>query len=110
MILELQLLGVLFSFVMIYFTFLYFKRRDYDVTSFIFWIVVWVWFMFIVLFPKTVYSIMQALKIERTVDFFVMSGFLFFAIMIFYMFGLVKKNQKKVEDLVRKIAIERAKK
>ena len=52
---------------------------------------------------------METLKIQRTADFFVMGGFLFFALVIFYLFVTVKHMQKNVEKIVRKLAIEREK-
>jgi len=106
MIYGLQIIGILFALVMCYFTFLYFKRRDYDIFSFLFWIVVWLAFLLMVAFPSVVYSIMETLKIERTVDFFVIAGFLFFAVIIFHLYGIVKRWQKKSEEIVRKLAIK----
>jgi len=58
-----------------------------------------------VMFPETMYSIMETLSIQRTVDFFVIGGFLFFSVMIFYLYVVVKQTQKKVEMVVRKVAL-----
>jgi len=60
-----------------------------------------------VMFPETIYGIMETLNIQRTVDFFVIGGFLFFSIMIFYLYVVVKQTQKKVEMVVRKVALEK---
>ena len=60
-----------------------------------------------VMFPETMYSIMETLSIQRTVDFFVIGGFLFFSVMIFYLYVVVKQTQKKVEMVVRKVALEK---
>ena len=60
-----------------------------------------------VMFPETMYSIMETLSIERTVDFFVIGGFLFFSVIIFYLYVVVKQTQKKVEMVVRRIALEK---
>jgi len=110
MIIGLQYVGILFGLVMIYFTFLYYKRREYDLRGFITWMIIWVGFIVLAAVPSTVYGIMQEFHIQRTVDFFVISGFLIFSVIIFRTYAITKKNQKRVEILVRKIAHAKAKK
>ncbi len=101
----LKIIGILFAAAMIYLTFLNFKRRSYGKKSFVLWLLVWLFFMFMVTFPETAYGIMSGLGIQRTVDFFVMGGLLFFSVMIFYMYISVKRIEKKVEGIVRRDAI-----
>ena len=60
-----------------------------------------------VMFPETIYGVMETLSIQRTVDFFVIGAFLFFSVIIFYLYIVVKQTQKKVEMVVRKIALEK---
>ncbi len=110
MIVGVQILILLFGLVMIYFTFLYYKRANYDKVGLVFWLLVWLGFMFLGVFPQTVYGIMEALAIERTADFFYAGGMVFFAVLLFYMYNITKKNQKQVEVLVRKLAFKNAKK
>ena len=99
-----QLLGILFAAIMVYLTYVYYKRRNYGFKSFILWLAVWGGVLVLITFPTTIYGIMEALEIERTADFFVMSGFAFFSVIIFYLFVVVKKTNQKVEELVRAIA------
>ena len=103
-----QILGILFGLIMMYLTFLYYKRANYDKTGLIFWFLVWVGFTFLVAFPSITYGVMDVLEIERTADFFYVSGFLFFSLILFYVYNLTKKNQKQLETLVREIAFKRA--
>lgn len=106
MILGIQVIGIIFVLVMIYLTFLYYKKRHYSAASLSLWMAVWLGALLLVLFPETLYGIMETLKIERTVDFFVISGFMFFIVLIFYLYSTVKQMQRKMEKLVRKIAID----
>ncbi|MBT3405549.1 DUF2304 domain-containing protein [Candidatus Woesearchaeota archaeon] len=106
MIFGLQFIGILFALVMIYFTFLYYKREQYDKRGFIVWLIIWVGFMIMVTIPQTIYGVMEALQIKRTVDFFVIGGFLIFSVILFRMYIITKQTQKKVEDLVRDVAIK----
>ena len=107
MIPGLQILGILFGFVMIYLTFINFKRKEYDAKDFSLWLLVWLFFLFMTIFPKLVYGVMESLEIQRTVDFFVIGGFMFFSVVIFYLYRTVRKNEKKVEEIVRKIALRK---
>ena len=105
MIYGLQIVGMLFALIMLYLTFLYYKRDSYGGRSFFIWFCVWLFFLLMVMFPTTIYGIMETLDIKRTVDFFVIGGFLFFSVMIFYLYVVVKQIQKKVEIVVRKVAL-----
>lgn len=107
MIFGLQIIGLLFGLVMLYFTFLFYKKRAYDDKSFLIWILVWSFFLVMVIFPQTIYGLMETLEIERTVDFFVIGGFLFFSIVLFYLYVIVKKCQRRIEYLIRKIALQK---
>jgi len=106
MIAGIQILGILFALVMIYLTYVYYKRNNYSKKSMILWSLVWLAVLVLVSIPKTVYGIMSVLQIDRTADFFVLAGFTFFSVIIFYMYVILKKTKNKVDDLVRKIAIE----
>lgn len=106
MLFGVQIIGILFSLVMIYFTFLYYKRNNYDTRFLFVWILVWLAFLVLVTWPKTIYGVMEFLEIKNTADFFVIIGFLFFAVAIFYMFTVTKKLENKMDILVRELAIK----
>jgi len=106
MIPGIQIIGFLFGLVMLYLTFLYYKRGDYESRSFVVWVCVWLFFLIMIMLPKTIYGLMETLKIERTADFFVVGGFLFFSLVIFYLFVTLKSMQKKIEKIVRVIAMK----
>jgi len=103
----LQILGAFFGVVMLYLTFLYYKRNTYDKKGAIVWALIWCGFIFLAAFPSITYGIMQKLEIERTVDFFVIGGFLVFSVIIFKTYTICKKLQKKMEKLVREVAIRK---
>ncbi|MGV8163170.1 MAG: DUF2304 domain-containing protein [Candidatus Nanoarchaeia archaeon] len=106
MIAGVQILGMIFCIIMIYFTYVYYRRNNYGLRSLILWLVVWVGALFVVSFPETLYGLMDALNIQRTADFITLLGFAFFAVITFYLYIVVKKNNRKLEQLVREFAIE----
>lgn len=110
MIFGVQIIGLLFGLVMVYFTFLYYKRANYDKTGLVFWFAVWLGFIVLVMFPQIIYGVMGVLQIERTADFFYVSGFLFFSVVLFHVYNTTKKNQKQLELLVRNLAFKQARK
>lgn len=110
MIPGIQIIGIIFALVMLYFTYVYYKRKSYSYRSLILWGLVWFGVLFLVSFPQIVYGIMGSLQIQRTADFFVMAGFVFFSVVIFHLYITVKKNNEKMEELVRNIAKNKRKK
>ena len=98
----------MFTLVMIYLSYSYYKRKSYSFRSFLLWAVVWLGALTLIIFPESFYGVMEALAIERTADFIVMAGFVFYAVIIFYLFITVKANDRRVENIVRALAHERA--
>jgi hypothetical protein len=108
MLAGIQLIGIIFSLFMIYLTFLYFKRDDYGKMGFFFWMLIWLGFLTLVAFPKSVYNIMELLSIERTADFVVSGALLVFSVVIFKLYVSNKKLQYKIDSVVRKVALDKA--
>ena len=110
MVLGVQIVGVLFGLVMAYLTFLYHKRKEYSLNEYIFWTAIWGGFIIISLFPNTLYFVQQSLKIVRIFDVLVIGGFMFLLAGNFYLYTVTKKMEKRMEKVVRKIAIHKPKK
>jgi len=106
-ILGIQILGLLFGFFMMYYTFLQHKRKDFTIKEYAFWFIFWGIFVIITLFPQILDPVLATLNISRTLDLFIIAGFLFMIFVIFYTYTIVRKNQKKLEEIVRSIAIKR---
>lgn len=106
-LLGIQIIGILFGFFMMYYTFLHYKRKEFTVKEYGFWLVLWAVFLIITLFPGLLDPILKSLSIARALDFFIIIGFLFLVGMIFYTYTIVRKNQKKLEEVVRNIAVKR---
>lgn len=106
MIFGIQLLGILFGIIMIYLTYTSYKRKKFSKEAFYLWGAVWVGGIFIFSVPHIFYGIMDALQINRTADFFVAAALIFLTTMEFHMYTKVKYMEDKMEQLVRKIALE----
>ena len=106
-IIGIQILGLLFGFFMMYYTFLQHKRKEFTIKEYSFWFFFWAVFVIITLFPQILDPVLNTLSIARVLDFFIIAGFLFMTFVIFYTYTIVRKNQKKLEEVVRNIAIRR---
>jgi len=105
----LQVLGIAYIVLMLYLTFLYYKRNSYSTRSFIFWAVVWACGAVLLLLPESMSIFTQRLGVARVTDFYLIAGLMFFSIICFFNFATVKSNEAKVEELVRQMALKRKK-
>jgi hypothetical protein len=111
MILGIQILGILFALIMIYITFLHQRRNEFTIKESIFWFGAWIAFFILVIFPNVLDPILRdVLQIARTLDFFIVLGFIFLLGIVFHTYTIMRKTQNRVESLVRKIAIKNNKK
>ncbi len=108
-ILGIQILGALFGLVMIYFSFLYYKRNEYNTPTFVFWAVLWVVFIFVSVSPEFLDPLVTRLKVLRTMDLLVILGLMFATGLSYYNYVVVKRNECRVEKIVRTIALKKNK-
>ena len=107
MILGIQILGMLFGLFMIYMTFIYSKKKDFTFKEWAFWSVMWVAFFFVALSPSSLnFIVKDVFKLKRPLDFYIIVGFMFLTGAVFYTYTIVRRNQRRIESLVRKIALE----
>ncbi len=103
-----QLLAILFGLIMVYMTFLYYKRGNYGSKAFLFWMFVWGIFIFVSAFPNLVYGIMDLLAIQRTADFLVSATIMVFSVVLFKLYVRNKELESKIDVVVRKVAMDKA--
>ena len=109
MLLGIQIAGILFSLFMLYITFLHRKRDEFTINEAGFWTILWIGFTFFIIFPHSFdFIIRDVLDFARTLDFFIVTGFMFVIGAIFYTYTVLRKTQKKVDSIVRKVAIDKA--
>ncbi len=108
MVLGVQILGIVFGAFLLYLTFLNYKRKELRKLELVFWGLLWVVFIYIVLFPNSLDFIVESLNFVRTLDFFTVVGFMFLIALTFYNYIVNAQNRRKIEQVVRAIAIERA--
>jgi hypothetical protein len=106
MFLAIQLFGLMFVAIMIYFTYLNYKKHNYGSRSFLAWLTIWIISAIMMILPNTVYGFMNYLNIDRTQDFFFIGAFVVLFLIVFNMYITIKKTHAKIEALVRENAIK----
>ncbi|MFA4930457.1 MAG: DUF2304 domain-containing protein [Patescibacteria group bacterium] len=103
----LQIIAILFSFWMIYFSYLHFRRGEFKKTEFIFWQLLWVGLIVIVIFPKSVNFILKTFSITRTFDLVVVVAMIILFGVTFRNYVIVRRIEKRTEDFIRQSALEK---
>ena len=111
MILGIQILGILFALLMVYVTFMNRKKRELTKGEYMFWVLVWVVFLLLALFPTSLdFLIKDILDFSRRMDFFIVAGFMFLTGVVFHAHLIAMRTQKKTEKIVRNLAMVNYKK
>lgn len=104
--LGIQILGVMFGVFMLYFTLVYFKRREFSLGFLIFWEILWTLLILISIFPHSTDFFLQELGLIRAMDFFMVGGFLIAFGLLFYNYVVIQRLKIKMEKIVRKEALK----
>jgi len=110
-LLGIQIVGVLFGLMMIYVSFMHNKRNEFTSKETFFWMLIWTTFIFVTLVPRSLDFIAKGvLNMGRTMDFLIISGFIMTTGLLYYIYGLTRSTQRKLEEVVRKTALREARK
>ena len=109
MILGLQLTAIIFALVMIYFALLHYKRGELNGLEIFSWVFIWLVTIFVVIFPEILRTFAKTFLVSRVFDLMVVGGFILVISMVTVSYIRTKRTQKKLEDLVRKLALKNKK-
>jgi hypothetical protein len=104
MIIGIQLVGIIFSFSMIYFAILHFKRREINLIEIGVWLLVWSFALVAVLFPDILQTFARSFMFARLFDMMVVGAIIIVMIMTVRSYVGMRKIENKLEDFVRKEA------
>jgi len=109
MIIGLQIIGILFALFMIYFALLHYKKGQLNGMEISSWIMIWVLVILIVIFPEVVRVYASSFAISRVLDLLIGGAFIVIFIMVARAYVKVNSLEKRLEDLVRKLALKEKK-
>lgn len=110
MIIGLQIIALVFSFMMIYFALLNYKRKEITKLEFSVWVIIWISVSFVVIFPEFLRSLSMRFFITRLFDAMVVGGFLLVILMTSIIYVKVRRMENKLEELIRKDALKNVEK
>ena len=108
-LLGIQLVGIIFAFILFYFTFLNYKRKELSAAELLFWSAMWALFIFVVLFPSSLAFIADTLHLVRLFDLFTIGAFMFLIALTFYNYMTNMHTKRKVDGIVRALALRKRK-
>lgn len=104
-----QIGSTLFALFMIYVVTIHKKKSKLSVVEISFWYSMWIFFIIISLFPNLLLGITHKLSFQRVFDLLVVLAFMVLTLIVVLSYFMQKENQKKLEQFVRKQAIDEQK-
>jgi len=101
-----QMLGLVIGLSAIYLTHLYYKRDSFTKKELVFWLIVWLCFILVSLFPEIASPVTGYLKLQRSMDLIMIVAFVILFSLAFHNYVATKKQETKLEKLVREIALK----
>jgi len=110
MIIGLQIIALIFAFSMIYVAALHYRRREISKIEVISWAIMWTIAVVVIVFPELLRTFASTFLVTRVFDLMVIAGFILVISMVSSAYLRTKKMEKKLEDLIRREALKKAKK
>lgn len=101
-----QIGAILFALWMFYFTYLHYRRREFSIYEFTFWLILWIGLVVVVLFPQSVDFLLRAFSINRTFDFVIVVGIVVLYGITFRNYVLLRRLDRRLEQYARRDALE----
>jgi len=108
--LGIQVFGLVFSAFILYVSFLFYKKKEFTLTEWGFWALFAVAFAGVSIFPSVLDPVVASLNLGRKLDLFIILGFMFLIAATFYTYRVTRTTNKRMEELVRIMALEKKKK
>ena len=109
-IITLQIVLLGFALLMTYSLFLHWKKKNISSKFFFTWLVIFIVFIFMAMFPKILEPIMKELFIVRVMDLGMIGTFMILTYITIENNIKIKNLEKTIEKLVRKISVSKIKK
>ncbi|MBW3015185.1 DUF2304 domain-containing protein [Candidatus Woesearchaeota archaeon] len=105
MAIGLQLFGVIFALIMVFFTYSSYKRKDLKAKDFALWSFVWLLFIIAVVFPNSLNIVFETFGIRGALWFITIASIIFLTCLTFALHKSVRKTQRKMEKITQEIAL-----
>lgn len=101
MILGLQIIGLVFALIMIYFAYLHYRRGEINSLEILFWLIAWIGAIFIAIFPASFRAFSATIAITRAFDLAMIGGFILVIPLVYMAYVRTKRTERRLEELIR---------
>ena len=105
-----QIAATLFALFMMYVVSIHKAKSKLSTIEVSFWYGMWVLFIVISLFPNLLLGITGVLRFQRVFDLLLVIALMILTVLVVLNYFVQRENQKKLEDFIRKQAINETKK
>ena len=106
MVVLLQLAGVVIALGMMFLTYLHFRKKEFRFSDLLVWLLVWMGFVLVVVFPESVNFVLESFSIQGALWFITIISIVFLTILVFYLHSSVRVTQKMLNDMVKEVALK----
>ncbi len=94
---------------MVYFALLHYKKGQLNGMEISSWIIIWVIVILVVIFPEVVRIYSNSFAVSRVLDLLIAGAFIVVFVMVSSAYIRVNQLEKRIEELVRKLALKEKK-
>jgi hypothetical protein len=100
-----QLIAIVFGVAMAFWTYRAYRRKDLLGLEAAVWLAVWIGLILVSVFPDALRNVVGPLKVARLLDLVMIVGILLLSTMVFLLNGRVRRLERRMVDLVRRLAL-----
>ncbi len=101
-----QFVGILVALAAIHITYLYYKRMNFTKKELYFWLMIWIAFLIVTIFPRILQPVVGYLHLQRSMDLIMIIAFVIVFALTFHNYVANRKVMDKIEKLVRELALK----
>jgi len=100
-----QIIVVAFGIAMAFATYRAYRRRDLIAPEALMWSVVWLCLIVVTVFPNALRTVVGPLEVARLLDLVMIGAILVLTLLVFALNTRLRRNERRVVELVRRLAI-----
>ncbi len=100
-----QLIGLAIGIAGVHLSYLYYKRSNFSKKEVCIWCFIWLGFIFVNIFPRSVQPLVGYLGLQRPMDLIMIIAFIVLFSVAFYNYTANRRQQKLIEQLVGNMAL-----
>ncbi|MFH0961328.1 MAG: DUF2304 family protein [archaeon] len=100
-----QLIGIGFGLLMMYFVFVSFRRKELGSSDLVIWLSLWGAFLLAVVFPGILQGVIGSLNVVRVLDLLMVASFMVAFAMLFRLYKGLRRLERKMDSLAESFAV-----